>query len=95
MACVGSAALPEKAAWQAAGEEEEEVPAQLCTGLRSTGQLIPGSAVGLNQEQGRRKSEGGRALPKTLGVSLCSFAFLGRTQSFLVCFCFCSLCTAV
>ena len=37
MACVGSAALPEKAAWQAAGEEEEEVPAQLCTGLRSTG----------------------------------------------------------
>lgn len=33
-------------ACQAAGEEGQEVPAQLCTMLCGTGQLVPGLAVG-------------------------------------------------
>ena len=47
----------------------------------STGQLVPGSAVGSDEEQGSRKSEGGRTLPNTAGVSLCSSAFLGGTRA--------------
>ena len=57
MARVGSAGLSEvgEVARPAAGEEGEEVPAWLCTMLRHTGQLVPGSAVGSDKEQERRK----------------------------------------
>ncbi len=43
-----------EAARQAAGEEAEEVPAQLWTVLCGTGQLDPGSAVGSREERGRQ-----------------------------------------
>ena len=41
-------------AHQAAAEEGEEVPAQLCTILCHTGQLVPGSAVPSDKKQGRK-----------------------------------------
>ena len=69
-----------EAARRAAGEEGEEVPAQLCTVLCGTGQLL--AQLWDRRRRGSRKCEGGRALPNTAGASLCSFAFPGGTQSF-------------
>ena len=90
MAHTGSASLSGvgEVAHRAAGEEGEEVPVRLCTMLCHTGQLVPGSAVGSDKEQGRRKS---RMVGHHQTQSVCHCA-VSQTQNFPGCFCFCSIC---